>query len=1009
MAALILSSAAVGEPVRVIAVEPQVTPIGHTAQVTLTLNQAADIDSVSLAPGGADLRETHEFETAITRAATGSQSTFVLHEDGSASTIVPETGGLQVDALLPAATLDPNALVAFDGRTAVAVNAKGELVIGDLATKRWMRSNLSWDSTETLQDLAVDNGFCIVATTHSLLGLNISGAAEDAVERIAFDEPLQSIAMSFPLVVVGFERHIVVYLVGDDKSLVRQGSVDATHKIADVGVSNQIAAAALGEGGIMLVDVGDPQQPLWLSRYGNIGDVQSIQLTDNKLMAIERSGRHLVFDISNATAPVVTHAIRGREQALGVGLNEDAAWLVDKQKLALWDIRYSEPRLSNADLDAGQGVNYGGQRRAFFDASTKRLFVADWFSGMHIYDVSEPKRPRLLSTFHTPGSSKGVTVRDNLAYVADDDHGLQIVDVADPTAPKLAAALALTGLAYTPVLDGDRLFMASHHGGFQIIDIANPFDPKLIGSYDTPGKAWSLALAQNVLIVADSEGGLIGFNIANPEHPEPVWEFNPGGHAEDVVVDGTLAFVAFFDGSVYSVDVSDPMQPKVLGQGRTPGNARGLAKRGNVLYVANWLAGVVAMDVSDAEDLRLGDRLDTDGATWGVSLGGDGELFALDWWGGLVVLGERDDSGLFVIGRYNQFGAVNDLAVMDNYLITAEGDFGVQIYDINNPLNPTWAAGLELGHAAKHLAIADRRAFIATDGNRIEEVDLSSPFNPLGIGLIKTDEEVSRIKADGNAVAYLASGQTLCAFDARAADPPRCHRFDGGVADFDVSRGTVIAATANRVWRWTLDGYPDQIDATFAVDGPTRFVRAHPQGIRVINQDYRIGRYDDTTKSYEPGDMPHEVGQAHDVALDGDRVAFATEEGVRIVEITPDGGAASTRYDAARSITGLATHNGVIYGASARSIFAVDPLDAVTWSKLVDDQVLVDVPPDLPEGSYHVVARIGGNAVVFANTVRRQLKGFAKPDITLEELNKFREQQRESDDTTTPNAAPRPD
>ena len=73
----------------------------------------------------------------------------------------------------------------------------------------------------------------------------------------------------------------------------------------------------------------------------------------------------------------------------------------------------------------------GGYARKLF-INDHYLYLADWYSGLHIYDIAYPYKPVHLTNIHTPGSPKGIYVRDNIAYVGDDDHGLQIIDVSNP-------------------------------------------------------------------------------------------------------------------------------------------------------------------------------------------------------------------------------------------------------------------------------------------------------------------------------------------------------------------------------------------------------------------------------------------------------------------------------------------------------------------------------------------------------------------------------------------------
>jgi Ca2+-binding RTX toxin-like protein len=62
-------------------------------------------------------------------------------------------------------------------------------------------------------------------------------------------------------------------------------------------------------------------------------------------------------------------------------------------------------------------------------------YVADYYSGLQIIDISNPAAPTLKGNYDTSGGALDVQVVGNYAYVADGGDGLQILDVSDFTNP----------------------------------------------------------------------------------------------------------------------------------------------------------------------------------------------------------------------------------------------------------------------------------------------------------------------------------------------------------------------------------------------------------------------------------------------------------------------------------------------------------------------------------------------------------------------------------------------
>lgn len=981
------------DPGQLVAVEPIVSPIGKSTTVSLASPQAGSIRSVSLAQGGAfrtrvlSLSSIHgPFRTtSIQDGIVFITASGEVRRIRNAPPNAPLTEKLSIGAeSLPR-------LIAADEQFFAAVT-DNHLRLTPLDADHPKPSTFTAPILEETIDVVLSSPYVFVATKNELLVFTVTNATLALTQTQIMPTTIHSLDVDLPVVVVGQSAGLDILTINDEGTLTQQSHLSTSTAVESVKLQEQLGAAALGQGGVMFFDYAIAAEPVWLSRFSNVGDVRTLSVANSTVLANTGDGRHLVFDISNPTAPIVKSAFRDNADPKNVFHFGDIAWIVDKNELREWNVRHDAPRLHNTDLDAGQGVNYGGQRKGHYDRETHQLFVADWFSGLHIYNVQNPKRPRLVSTFHTPGSAKGVVVRDGIAYVADDDHGLQIVDVRDAAKPTLISNLPLNGLAYTPLIERNILYMASHHGGFQIIDIADPSKPKLVSEFDTPGKAWSLARKDNVLIVADSESGLIGFDVSDVSQPKPLWEFNPGGHSEDILVSDSFAYAAFFDGMVYSLDVSNPLSPQVIGQIRTPGNARGLAKQADRLYVADWLGGVVKLDVADPKTLRQTAWVDTDGATWGVHLA-ENFVFAFDWWGGLVVLEDDPTTPLMIVGQYNQRDVVHDLAVEKNYLFTAEGEYGLQVYDINNPLNPTWAAGLELDGKAKAAAATMGHVFIALEGGNLVDINVLTPFAPRVDGLIKTQSEIQTLDASNGMVVYVTGDNMLCVATTSGFKPARCQKFEDRIADVNLFEDTLTVASPTRVWQWSGDAFPDNIKQTYAVDGPVRFVRARQDALFIVTDDGRLDRYD--VEGIHRTRLAEDLNNYNisDVAIVSNGIAFATPQGVTLLDISPQSPVVMRTYDAGRPITKLLTNENTIYGASSASIYALTPAPTITWTN-TDDAIAITVPKNLAEGSYHVDVSVNDEKFRFPNVINRTLVSSSKPKMTLDEFNRLWEKKR---------------
>ena len=299
------------------------------------------------------------------------------------------------------------------------------------------------------------------------------------------------------------DNGLKVFTLGETNSIKQVGEYRTTGPALDVNVTGGLAYVATGSNGLTILDVSEPVHIRWIGSHQQLGTIDKVMTDNGRLFVANDESKLMLIDTTNPAMPAI-HSMYGVAGPLrGFQVQGQTVYAATGDRLLAIDFAATPPVLSNEGLDFGQGVNFGGERRLYIRDNI--AYVADWFSGIHLYDISKPVRPKLLSSFHTQGSPKGIVVRGNYAYVADDDHGVHIIDIRDTRDPVLVSTLLTPGLAYTPVLDGDKLYLASHRGGFQIIDIRDANNPQLISSTDTPGKSWSIQVADNIAYIADDE------------------------------------------------------------------------------------------------------------------------------------------------------------------------------------------------------------------------------------------------------------------------------------------------------------------------------------------------------------------------------------------------------------------------------------------------------------------------------------------------------------------------
>lgn len=996
----ILTSAAAGAAPRIENIVPDTLYYGKGGAVTVTVRDAKPGSQLTVDPGGPTL----EASTNLPGMAHD------MAVSGGVAVVAAGTAGvLVVDLTKMKITADYHdggnyTQVAIRGHQALASAKNGRLIQIDIRDHERPRLLYSLDVGGTISAMSWSGARAyLLIGNEGLQVVKVSATAKpQALARRHLDNPAASLASDGDHVFLAEGEHGLVIVDGDSGA--RIGHYRTTGPALDVALQKGLAFVAQGKSGLLVLDVRNVRTPIWIGSHGKLGEVGQVTVQYNRALLSNQQGQLAVMDISRPELPT-TWAIYPLHSAVhAMALHGQESLVAVGQHLQKINFSTEAPQISNEGLDVGRGVNFGGERRAYIDGNI--AYVADWFSGIHLYDISHPDHLTLFSSFHTPGSSKGITVHNGMAYVADDDHGLEIVDVHNPLQPKLIANLPTPGLAYIPKLVGHTLYLAGHRGGVQIIDVHDVTKPRLITTVETPGMAWGIAVDGTTAYVADDQGGLLLIDVSDVQHARLLGQFNPGGRAEDVSVRNGIAYVSFFDKGLYIVDVHDPAAPKRLAHLTTPGNARGIALQKNYLYLADWLAGVEVVDIHDPSRPRLVGSYDTPGAAWGVNVQGD-HVYVSDWWGGFLALNVKDPAHPVLAGRYHERGRVQQIAARDTFLFAANGSGGLQIFDNRNPLNPTWVTGVDTNRPVERIMLHQDTTFLAEDDGTVDLVNIKNPFEAYDIGALKLPAAASTMTAKGN-IAYFAVPRLgiVIADVSTPRWPKEIARYITPVADMELHGDTLYVLTPDSVVKRLDISTPEHpvLRSQDVLSGDSSMLRMLGDAMFLYQPQRGLLVLRNTGTGLAPlASYPFKGTISDMTAADGMLYATVKNEGVYVFRLNDKRLRLQGRYPLVSLATRITVHKGTVYLAGERAITALAPLTGLRTEQKAADQISVSFPPYTPLGSYNLnLSDATGDSSTRTNAVRVTMPRFSRPKITPQEFQRLLQQQRAKNKRPTP-------
>jgi len=967
-------------------------------QTTLTLH-SKDIEKTAgilLSPASASLKKTLSLSAQINDVVIIEQLAYVA-ADHSGLFIINLSNNNNQALLRTRLSVGDQVLSLKVHAQHAYLAAKGGMYIIDISDPNAPQTISYYRTSGAVTALSISSSNAgILTSKNKLLVLDISKPEKPRLRSaIQLDGPAHNLSIIGSNVFVANDINgLLVFNIRDDQPI-NTAHYQTTGAAFDIAVKNNIAYLANGDNGLTILDVSNTDKIRWLGSHQQLGDARKIQLTKHQAWLQNTAGHTLRLDVSSPNMPSIISAFRSPLTPLGSGnftIVGDILYATNKQNLSLYNVSSTAPQISNEALDFGQGVNFGGQRRIFI--KDELAYVADWFSGLHIYDISSPERPRLLSTFHTDGSSKGVIVRDDHAFVADDDHGLQIINVKDPRQPFRVSQVQTPGLAYIPILDGDRLYLASHRGGFQIIDISDLSNPTIIGQQNSSGKTWGIQVKNNYVYIADDDAGLMIFDVSDSQHIKMLGQFNPGGDAEDVLLDGNLAYVAFFENGVFILDISDPGFPRQLAHISTPGNARGLALLDQHLYVADWLSGVQVINVQQPKHARIVGSYDSKGAAWGLAIKNH-QAYIMDWWGGFTVLDINLPQQPHLAGQYINPQTVLGYAAHENVLYAAWANNGLQVFDITNPLNPTWMTGVDMPASTIDVALWKNYAYLALSNKRIAVVDISNPHQSNLVRIFRSSRDIKRLRANNGQLLMAANDGSLTLYNLNNPEKPKTKkRIKAELLDFDINaQQQLITSGTEGIRLYDLSNKKPHL--RYTLNSPGALIRIHEHTVYQYNaSSSSIAVFKVLTDKLQPiATIP--VGDLLDMQIaDQTLTLIESDSVIKQIDISkPSSWRYKTRYQTLGNISAVLPHKTSLYLAGDQSIIALQPLPDSSISRTDKHNIKLTVSAEMPVGDYELLLQQTTQQTTPLATFSVNMASFSKPRLSLEDLKKIMEEK----------------
>jgi len=256
----------------------------------------------------------------------------------------------------------------------------------------------------------------------------------------------------------------------------------------------------LTRNGLCVFDISSPREPRLLGTVEGFINARQLAVRGGTAYITSRQCGLWIVDVSNPEKPKIISNFDGVEMATGLDVAGDVAF-IGHRTYGIQAVDVSDPKrpkhISTYRTDESQSVLYRDQV----------LFSGDWARGeVTILDVSDLNNIKLLSLMQLDGYGDGMFLRDNILFAStgwhkksgpeDERHangnGLDIFDISDLKKPRRLSSVKFPKFYmgssdfWTPRVTGDYCIASNTANGLFLLDISDLQKPRFAGNLVLP-------------------------------------------------------------------------------------------------------------------------------------------------------------------------------------------------------------------------------------------------------------------------------------------------------------------------------------------------------------------------------------------------------------------------------------------------------------------------------------------------------------------------------------------
>jgi|GEM_PF-2993843 len=480
---------------------------------------------------------------------------------------------------------------------------------------------------------------------------------------------------------------------------------------SDVEIVGNYAYVATGTGGLRILDITDPTNPIELSYFYTGLKLWNI-VVDNNLVYGASEGALTIFDVTNPAQPTLISTTE-------FSIHSNTRVKKNGDMLIVY-IGYNYIRFLDvtdpANPETLSNYNIGGNSTDYVNdieiVDSGMILVSQLYRGIHVLDIRDPSAPSIIQTDDTETRFYSIEIVGDTLY-AYTSYWLYAFDISDLSEFQVLGSYFVNNffIATSDIMriQGDYAYLIAGNVNSRImrlttVDISVPDSMEIVGSCQMTKYLNGLEVVGNTVYMTEQDDGLQILNVEDPTNPLHIGWFGGRVEAYRLDVAHNRAFVTTrrsFEaskGGFAIFDVSDPTLLTQTGFARSDSYCDGITVDNNACYISEGPGnrGISVFDMSDYDNP--------------------------EWVSG------------FDIGS-----TIEETVIIDDKLIYVknnDGQMDLSIASLENPLAPNLLSTVE-GPFGYFLDSNGSHVIVSSYGDHLLSIfDITDPTNPVETGYL---------------------------------------------------------------------------------------------------------------------------------------------------------------------------------------------------------------------------------------------------------------------------------